>query len=102
MDINEKALRMLKHMRRQIFGQAAADASVRDAARSVGVKPEGREFDALVEELLRGGYISSYSSPTLTAYGLYRLNDSGISAADGAENRPSLRKAPKVPRQGNS
>ena len=102
MDKTEKALRMLKHMRRQILGQPARDASVRGAALSIGVKPEGRKFDALVEELMQGGYISSYSSPTLTAHGLYRLNDSGISAAERVDNSASLRKAPKGPRQANS
>ena len=91
MNKDEKALRMLKHMRRQIFGQPASDASVRDAALSIGVKPEGRKFDALVEELLRNGYIAAYPSPSLAAHGLYRLTNSGISAAE----------APKGPREAN-
>ncbi len=93
MDKNEKALRMLKHMRRQILGQPAPDASVRDAAISIGMKPEGSEFDALVEKLLRVGYIAAYPSPTLTAHGLYRLTDSGIAAADGVDSPGPLRKA---------
>ena len=101
MDKSENALRMLKHMRWQILGQPAKDASVRDAARSIGIKPEGTEFDALVEELLRGGYIAAYPSPTLTAHGLYRLTDSGISAVEAAKSPAPLRKAPKSPREPN-
>ena len=102
MDTNENALGMLKHLRRQIVGQPAADASVRDAARSVGVKPEGREFDALVEELLRVGYLAAYPSPTLTAHGLYRLTDRGIAAIDKADGPGPLRKAPRVQRPAGS
>jgi hypothetical protein len=67
--MSDKALGMLKHMRRQILGQLARDVAVRGAAISIGVKPEGREFDALVEELVRGGYIQRYPSPSLTAHG---------------------------------
>jgi hypothetical protein len=52
------------------------------AARSIGLKPEEGEFDALLKELLQGGYIEPYPSPSLAAHGLYRLTDSGISAAD--------------------
>jgi hypothetical protein len=80
--MSEKALRMLKHMRRQIFGQPAPYAEVRGAAISIGVAPGGSECDGLVDELLEAGYIRSYPSPSLTAHGLYRLTDSGISAAD--------------------
>ena len=63
MDINEKALRMLKHMRRQLWMQGSRDVSVHNAAISIGVKPEESEFDGLLEELLRGGYIEPYPSP---------------------------------------
>ena len=98
MDINEKALRMLEHMRRQILGQPARNVEVRAAAISASVDPEGSECAALVEELLRAGYVRRYPSPSLTAHGLYRLNDSGIAAADGVDNQASLRKAPKGPR----
>jgi hypothetical protein len=102
MDINEKALRMLKHMRRQLWMQGTRDVSVPNAALSIGVKPEGSEFDGLLEKLLRGGYIEPYPSPSLTTHGLYRLNDLGIAAADGVDNRASLRKAPKGPRWADS
>ena len=95
MDMSDKALLMLKHMRKQILGQPAQDASVRGAALSIGVKPEGSEFDALVEELLRGGYIAVYPSPTLTAHGLYRLNELGISAAEEAARPGPLWEAPR-------
>ena len=101
MDISDKAMRMLKHLRRQVSGQPAPDASVRDAALCIGMKPEGSEFDALVEELLRAGYIAAYPSPTLTAHGLYRLTDSGIAATVGVDRPGPLRKAPKGPRQAN-
>src|SRR5215217_2592655 len=57
-------------------------ASVWRAARSIGLKPEDVEFDALFKELLRGRYIEPYPSPSLAANGLYRLTDTGISAAD--------------------
>ena len=107
MDINEKALRMLKHMRRQLWMQGSRDVSVRNAALSIGVDLEESEFDSLLEELLRGGYVEPYPSASLTAHGLYRLNDSGIAAADGVDTRASLRKAPlrkapKGPRQADS
>ena len=62
--------------------QGTRDASVWRAAFSVGVKAEEGEFDARVEELLREGYIEPYPSHTLTANGLYRVNDRGISATD--------------------
>ena len=80
--MSNKALGMLKHMRRQIFGQPAPYVEVRGAAISIGVNPGGSESDGLVDELLQAGYIRSYSIPSLTAHGLYRLTDRGIIAAD--------------------
>ena len=80
--MTEKALRMLKHMRRQILGQPAPYVAVRGAAIGAGVDPGGSECDGLVEELLRGGHIRCYPAPSLTAHGLYRLTDRGIAAAD--------------------
>ena len=73
---------MLKHMRRQIFGQPAPYVEVRAAAVSIGVDPGGIEHDILVDELLRAGYIQSYPAPSLTTHGLYRLTDRGIIAAE--------------------
>jgi len=80
--MSNKALGMLKHMRRQILGQAAPYVEVRGAAISIGVTPGHSECDDLVDELLHAGYIQSYGSPSLTAHGLYRLTDRGIGAAD--------------------
>ena len=80
--MSEKALAMLKHMRRQILGQPAPYVEVRGAAISIGVDPGGVEGDDLVDELLQAGYIRSYPSASLTAHGLYRLTDRGIIAAD--------------------
>ena len=80
--MSEKAWRMLKHMRMQIFGQPAPYVVVRGAAISIGVDPVGSECDGLVDELLRDGHIRRYPSPSLTAHGLYRLTALGISAAD--------------------
>jgi hypothetical protein len=82
--MSEKALGMLKHMRRQIFGQPAPYVVVRRAAVSLGVNPGGSECDSLVDELLQAGYIQTYPSPSLTAHGLYRLTDQGIVAAKEA------------------
>jgi hypothetical protein len=81
-DMSNKALGMLKHMRRQILGQAAPYVEVRGAAISIGVSPGHSECDGLVDELLQAGYLQSYGSPSLTAHGLYRLTDRGIGAAD--------------------
>jgi hypothetical protein len=93
--MSEKALRMLKHMRVQIRWlipvRGTRAASVWGAARSIGLKPEEGEFDALLKELLRGGYIEAYPSPSLAAHGLYRLTDLGISAAEEADNPTPLR-----------
>jgi hypothetical protein len=89
--VSEKALRMLKHMRVQIPMQGTRAASVWGAARSIGLKPEEVEFDALLKELLQGGYIAPYPSPSLAAHGLYRLTDSGISAAEEADSPTPLR-----------
>ncbi len=80
--MSDKALRMLKHMRRQIVRRTERYVAVREAAISVGVDPGGSECDSLVEELLRGGHLQRYPSPSLTAHGLYRLTDLGIAAAD--------------------
>jgi hypothetical protein len=80
--MSEKALRMLKNMRVQIPMQGTRAASVWGAARSIGLKPDEDEFDALLKELLRGGYIAPYPSPSLAAHGLYRLTDRGIAAAE--------------------
>jgi hypothetical protein len=82
--MSEKALGMLKHMRRQILGQPAPYVVVRGAAISVGVDPGGSECNGLVDELLQAGYIQSHPSPSLTAHGLYRLTDRGIAAAKEA------------------
>jgi hypothetical protein len=79
--MSEKALGMLKHMRRQIFGHPAPYVEVRGAALSIGVDPGGSECHGLVDELLQAGYIQIYPSPSLTAHGLYRLTDQGIAAA---------------------
>ena len=79
--MSDKAWRMLKHMRRQIFGQPAPYVEVRGAAVSIGVNPGGSECECLVDELLEAGYIRRYPSPSLTAHGLYRLTDQGIGAA---------------------
>ena len=79
--MSEKALGMLKQMRRQIFGRPAPYVEVRGAAVTVGVNPGGSECDSLVDELLQAGYIQNYPSPSLTAHGLYRLTDQGIAAA---------------------
>jgi hypothetical protein len=82
--MSDKALEMLKHMRRQIFGHPAPYVEVRGAAASIGVDPGGSECDSLVDELLQAGYIQIYPSPSLTAHGLYRLTDQGIAAASEA------------------
>jgi hypothetical protein len=89
--MSDKALRMLKHMRNQIVKRSERYVAVRGAAISIGVDPGGSECDALVEELLRGGHLQRYPSPSLTAHGLYRLTDSGISAADEADSPTPLR-----------
>jgi hypothetical protein len=80
--MSDKALGMLKHMRKQILGQPAPYVVVRGAAISMGVDPGGSECDGLVEELLRRRHLQCYPSPSLAAHGLYRLTDRGISAAD--------------------
>ena len=80
--VSDKALRMLKHMRKQILGQPASYVAVRGAAISIGVDPGGSECDGLVNELLRDGHLQRYPSPSLTAHGLYRITDRGIAAAD--------------------
>ena len=80
--MSDKALGMLKHMRKQIVGQPAPYVVVRGAALSIGVDPGGSECDGLVDELLQAGHLQRYPSPSLTAHGLYRLTALGISAAD--------------------
>jgi hypothetical protein len=85
-DMRDGALEMLRHMRKQIIGRGAPYVEVRSAAISVGLDPGGSECRALVDELLRDGYIRRYPSPSLTAHGLYRLTDSGIAAADEAQS----------------
>ena len=94
-DMSDKALGMLKHMRRQIVGQPAQYVAVREAAISIGVSPGQSECDILVDELLQAGYLRRYPSPSLTAHGLYRLTDSGISAAEEANSPDSTREAPR-------
>jgi hypothetical protein len=100
--MSDKALRMLKHMRKQIVGQPARDVAVRGAAISAGVAPGKSECDALVDELLQAGHLQRYPSPSLTAHGLYRLTDSGISAADEADSHGPLREAPRGRRPAGS
>jgi hypothetical protein len=75
---------MLRHMRKQVLGNPAPYVEVRAAAISVGLDPAGSECRALVDELLRAGYLQRYPSPSLAAHGLYRLTDLGIVAADEA------------------
>ena len=79
--MSDKALRTLKHMRRQILRHPAPYVEVRGAAVSIGVDPGGSECDGLVDELLQAGYIRTYPSSSLTAHGLYRITDRGITAA---------------------
>src|SRR5215207_1900862 len=82
--MSDKAWGMLKHMQKQILRHPAPYVVVRGAAISIGVDPGGGECDGLVDELLRAGYIQHYPSPSLTAHGLYRLTNSGVSAAEDA------------------
>jgi hypothetical protein len=86
--MGDDALEMLMHMRKQILGQPApyvqVRVQVRSAAIGVGLDPGSSECRALVDELLRAGYLRRYPSPSLTANGLYRLTDRGIAAADAA------------------
>ena len=91
--MSNKALTMLIHMRKQIFGQPAPYVQVRGAAVSMGVDPIGSECEELVDELLWAGYIQHYPSPSLTAHGLYRLTDSGVSAAEDAALAEARRRA---------
>ena len=91
--ISDKALGILRHMRKQILGKPAPYVEVRAASISVGLDPGGSECRALVDELLRAGCIRPYPSPSLTAHGLYRLTDSGISAADEADSPTALRES---------
>ena len=58
--MSDKALRMLKHMRKQILRQPAPYVVVRGAAISIGVDPGGSECDGLVKELLRDGHLQRY------------------------------------------
>jgi hypothetical protein len=85
--VDDDALEMLMHMRKQIVGRGAPYVQVRSAAISLGLDPGGSECRALVDELLRNGYIQRYPSPSLTAHGLYRLTDSGRFAADEGQER---------------
>jgi len=82
--VGDEAIAMLRHMRKQVLGHPAPYVEVRAAAISVGLDPGGIECRALVDELLRAGYLRRYPSPSLTANGLYRLTDRGIAAADAA------------------
>ena len=84
--MGDDALRMLRHTRKQVLGNPAPYVEVRAAAIGAGVDPGGSECRALVDELLRAGYIRRYPSPSLTANGLYRLTDRGIAAADEAHS----------------
>jgi hypothetical protein len=79
-------------MRQQIIGKPAPYVEVRAAAISVGLDPGGSECRALVDDLLRAGYLQRYPSPSLTAHGLYRLTDSGIVAADEAALIEAMRR----------
>ena len=90
-DMGEKALGMLRHMRRQISGHPAPYVEVRGAAISVGLDPGGSECRVLVDKLLRAGYIRRYPSPSLTAHGLSRLTDRGTAAAEEADSLTPLR-----------
>jgi hypothetical protein len=91
--MSEKALAMLKHMRKQMLGQRSRCVEVRGAAVSIGVDPGGSECDGLVDELLRDGHLQRYPAPSLTAHGLYRLTESGVSVADAAALAEARRKA---------
>jgi hypothetical protein len=82
--MSDKALGMLRHMQKQIFGHPAPYVVVRGAAISIGVDPGGSECDGLVDELLQAGYLRTYPSPSLTVHGLYRITDRGIAAAKEA------------------
>ena len=92
--MSDKALRILKHMRQQIVRRSERYVAVREAAMSIGVDPGGSECASLVEELLRGGHLQRYPSPSLTAHGLYRLTDRGIAAADEGEPPSRWRRMP--------
>ena len=83
---------MLRHMRRQILRNPAPYVGVRAAAISVGLDPGGSECRALVDELLRAGYLRRYPSPSLTAHGLYRLTELGVVVAEEAAPEEARRR----------
>jgi hypothetical protein len=91
--MSEEAMAMLRHMRKQTLGNPAPYAEVRAAAICIGLDPGGIESRALVDELLQAGYLQRYPSSSLTALGLYRLTDSGISAADKAALEAAQRRS---------
>jgi hypothetical protein len=66
----------------------------RGASEFEGVNHRSPPDRGLGERCLRVGGIP-YPSPSLTAHGFYRLNDSGIVAADGADRPGPLREAPR-------
>jgi hypothetical protein len=101
-DMSDKALGMLMHMRKQILGHPARYVAARAAAISISVNPEQSECDVLVDELLQAGYLQRYPSPSLTAHGLYRLTDRGIVAADEADSPGSMGEVPRDRRPANS
>ena len=63
--MGDGALGMLMHMRKQVVGNPVPYVEVRAAAISVSVDPGGSKCRALVEELLRDGYIRRYPSLSL-------------------------------------
>src|SRR5829696_2002789 len=67
--MSDKALGMLKHMRRQILEQTAPYVVVRGAAISIGLDPRGSECHTQVEELLRRRHLQRYPSPALPRTG---------------------------------
>ena len=63
--MSQKALTMLIHMRKQIFGQPAPYVQVRGAALSIGVDPIGSECEELVDELILLTNIRAADPPRL-------------------------------------
>jgi hypothetical protein len=81
-DVDEKTLQFLKLLREQVRGKNSREVYTGGAARDLGIEPGDPEYEILLTDLLRAGYVLPNADQNLTAQGAHQITDEGIAAAD--------------------
>ncbi len=86
--MDDKALHYLAALRDQVprgaehTGGDALNVYTGDTAIEHGIEPGSDEHDALLNDLVSGGYLAPHPRPIFRSQGVYRITLKGIAAGD--------------------